>query len=271
MTTGALIFAYNNEEIDYVKLAAWNARNIHKHLDIPVAVVTDSVDVPDVFDVVIRTPKSGTDQRYFEDIGTHVTWYNGNRSDAYNLTPWEKTLVLDADYIVCHNGLRNLFNSTQDFLCHTGAFDIAQTRNFEDLNFFGKGRLPMAWATVMYFTKSNTAGYIFDCMQMIKNNWQHYRDLYGINQKTFRNDYALSIALALVNGQTGHVASIPWDLPTLLPEHKLAAHPTFSGDDIIYQVEYQDDKQQPKHFSWTGLDFHAMGKRHLEAIIEADC
>ena len=56
MTQGALIFAFDNEEIDYVKLAAWNARNIHEHLKIPVAIVTDSVDVPDVFDVVIPVP-----------------------------------------------------------------------------------------------------------------------------------------------------------------------------------------------------------------------
>ena len=127
----------------------------------------------------------------------------------------------------------------------------------------------MAWATVMYFTKSNIASYIFDCIQMIKNNWQHYRDLYGINQKTFRNDYALSIALSLVNGQTGQVASIPWSLPSLLPEHKLIVRKLTADNDPMYQVEYTDCHQQIKHFSWTGLDFHAMGKRHLESIIEA--
>jgi hypothetical protein len=269
MTRGALIFAYNNEEIDYVKLAAWSATNIHKHLKIPVAVVTDSANVPDVFDTVIHVPRSGTDQRYFEDIGTSVTWYNGNRSDAYGLSPWDQTLVLDADYVVCHSRLSMLFNASEDFLCHTSAFDISKTNDFSSLNFFGKGRLPMAWATVMYFTESNTASYIFDCMQMIKNNWRHYRDLYGINQKTFRNDYALSIALALVNGQTGQVSSIPWALASLLPEHKLTVTQVSEDRDPVYRIEYTDSRQQTKHFSWTGLDFHAMGKRHLEAIIEA--
>lgn len=267
MTAGVLIFAYNNEEIDYVKLAAWNAASIHKYLELPVAIVTDCTDVPDIFDVVIRTPKAGTDQRYFEDVGASVTWYNGNRCDAYSLTPWDQTIVLDADYIVCHSGLRTLLHVEEDFLCHTRAFDITNLRKLDDLNFFGKGRLPMAWATVMYFTKSNTASYIFDCMQMIKNNWQHYRDLYGINQKTFRNDYALSIALALVNGQTGKVASIPWDLPTLVPEHNLTMH-KIENYNTVFQAEYLDNQQQPKWFNWSGIDFHAMGKRHLEEIIE---
>ncbi len=41
MTTGALIFAFNNEQTDYVAMAGWCARNIRRHLDIPVAIVTD--------------------------------------------------------------------------------------------------------------------------------------------------------------------------------------------------------------------------------------
>ena len=31
MTTGALIFAYNNEQTDYVAMAAWTAKNIQRH------------------------------------------------------------------------------------------------------------------------------------------------------------------------------------------------------------------------------------------------
>ena len=45
MTTGALIFAFNNEKTDYVALAAWSAANIHRHLDIPVALLEVIFDV----------------------------------------------------------------------------------------------------------------------------------------------------------------------------------------------------------------------------------
>lgn len=41
MTTGALIFAFNNEATDYVSMAAWSAKRIRHYLKIPVAVVTD--------------------------------------------------------------------------------------------------------------------------------------------------------------------------------------------------------------------------------------
>jgi hypothetical protein len=41
MTTGALIFAYNNEHIDYVAMAQWSAQNIERHLGIPTTIITD--------------------------------------------------------------------------------------------------------------------------------------------------------------------------------------------------------------------------------------
>ena len=43
MTTGVLIFAFNNEHIDYLAMANWSAQNIRRHLNLPVAVVTNMV------------------------------------------------------------------------------------------------------------------------------------------------------------------------------------------------------------------------------------
>jgi len=34
---------------------------------------------------------------------------------------------------------------------------------------------------------------IYDTMQMIRDNWTHYRQLYSVSENTFRNDFALSI------------------------------------------------------------------------------
>ena len=45
LTRGVLIFAFNNEETDYLAMAEWSAKNIRKHLGLPVAVVTDSTDL----------------------------------------------------------------------------------------------------------------------------------------------------------------------------------------------------------------------------------
>jgi hypothetical protein len=264
MTTGALIFAFNNEEIDYVAMAAWSAKNIRRHLDIPTAIVTDADTVPDVFEHVIRVPKTGTDTRYFEDVGSTVTWHNASRVDAYNLTPWDQTLVLDADYVVASNTLQNVLASPQDFICHDHAWDLTSTNDFSGLNRFGQHNMPMWWATVMMFRKSNTAQYIFDSMHMVRENWQHYRDLYGIQNKTYRNDFALSIALGIVSGHTQHVDNITWPLASVLPEYRLECL-----DSDYYVVTYQDQLGTWKNMGWVGMDFHAMGKHHLGAIVEA--
>jgi hypothetical protein len=118
MTTGALIFAFNNNQIDYVAMAEWSAKNIQRHLGIPVSLVTDVDTDTAMFDQVIYTAiEESTNTRHFSDVGT-VTWHNLNRMDAYNLTPYDQTLVLDADYVVASNQLQAVLNSQEDFMCH---------------------------------------------------------------------------------------------------------------------------------------------------------
>ena len=264
MTTGALIFAFNNEQTNYVDMARWSARNIRRHLNIPVAVVTDQTGsgVHEGFDQVIHAPNNSGGTRYFEDYAATVTWHNAGRVDAYALTPWDRTLVLDADYVVASPALRNTLKANQDFMSYRWATDMTTGEELENLNTFGRYKMPMRWATVMMFQKSNTAQYIFDSMQMIRDNWQHYRDLYGIDKSTYRNDFALSIALGIVNGHTTHADDISWPLMSVMPEHTLTQVDTDS-----YEITYRNSDQKLNSVSWTGFDFHAMGKRHLENII----
>ena len=263
MTTGALIFAFNNEHTDYVGMAAWSADRIRRHLDIPVAVITDCTDPARLnkFDRVISSDPVSGGTRYFDDYKETITWYNAGRIDAYQLTPWDQTLVLDADYVVCGDELKHLLDLPQDFMCHRLAWDITAQDYFEGLNYFGQHKMPMWWATVMMFRKSNMAQYIFDCMSMIKQNWKHYRDLYHMQGPNYRNDYALSIALGIVSGHTLKVDNIPWSLASVLPEHEL----TQVGTDH-FEIRFQDQGKLKK-MDWKDMDFHAMGKKHLGDII----
>ena len=263
MTTGALMFAFNNEHTDYVGMAAWSADRIRRYLNIPVAVITDCVDSSKLskFDQVIAASPMSGGTRYFDDYKETVTWYNAGRIDAYSLTPWDRTLLLDADYVVCGNELKYLLDLPQDFMCHRLAWDITSQNYFEGLNYFGQHKMPMWWATVMMFQKSDMSQYIFDCMIMIKNNWKHYKDLYHITGSQYRNDYALSIALGIVSGHTLKVDNIPWMLASVLPEHEIT-----QIDQDRFEIKYQD-QGKPKRMTWHGMDFHAMGKKHLGDII----
>ena len=266
MTTGALIFAFNNEQTDYIAMAGWSARNIRRWLNIPTAIVTDvSARDPRVsgFDHVITADAASGGTRWFEDYQASVTWHNAGRTDAYNLSPWDQTLVLDADYVVASDQLKAVLNSNQEFLAHAAAYDITGTDNFTGLNHYGEYNMPMSWATVMMFRKCEHAELIFDCMAMIRANWRHYKDLYRIVSSTYRNDHALSIALNIVNGQTLQHNSIPWSLASVTPEHAVTR---ISKD--CYRIDYVDQDKRPRWTTIRNQDFHAMGKQHLEKIIE---
>lgn len=262
MTTGVLIFAFNNEHIDYLAMANWSAKNIRRHLNLPVAVVTDKV-VPNnyFFEQTIIAQPEGKYLRKFADQEENVTWYNGNRVDAYKLSPWAQTLVLDADYVVASNELLKVLEIKSNFVAHKTAYDIVNQDNFDELNYFGNYNMPMWWATVMMFKRSKEAEMIFDSMAMIKNNWEHYRDLYSIIRPTYRNDFALSIALGIVNGHTLDYTDIPWGLASLTPAHKL----TKISEDK-YRVDFLTPDRKPRYIT-LNQDFHAMGKKHLGDIV----
>jgi hypothetical protein len=250
MTTGALIFAFNNAHVDYEAMARWSAGNIERHLGIPTRIITNQ-DLD---------PVTGP-LRTFQDLPGQVTWYNFNRVDAYRLTPWDRTLLLDADYVVASDQLKPLLELDQDFVAHKTAYDVTNKDNFDELNTFGRNCMPMWWATVVMFRRSQQAELIFDSMQMIRNNWQHYCALYGISRSTYRNDYALSIALGIVNGHVLNHADIPWSLATVTHEHQLT-----QLDQDQYRVDWIDRDQRAR---WIKInhDFHAMGKGYLGAIV----
>jgi len=249
MTTGAVIFARNNEHIDYVAMAKWSARNIERHLGIPTHVITDSAH--------------STNTRHFTDVGT-VTWHNLNRTDAYYLSPWDRTLVLDADYVVATDQLRSVLDCDADFLAHRWAYDVTGCNTFEGLNWFGNVRMPMWWATVMVFNKSRSAQLIFEAMAMIRDHWTHYRNIYKNSVATYRNDHALSIALGIANGHTLDHAGIPWQLASLTPDRALT-----QLDHDRYRVDFVNTEGRSR---WIELrqDFHAMGKRQLGDIVASN-
>ena len=264
MTTGALLFAYNNEKINYVQMAAWTASNIRRHLNIPVCVVTDTRSIgnyTDDFDMIIYTQNDRTNSRYFGDVG-NVTWHNTNRTDAYHLSPWDQTLVLDVDYIVASNQLKTLLKINLDFVAPNKAFDVVGLNDFTGLNYFGLYNMPMLWATVMIFRRSKTAQMIFDTMQMVRDNWDHYRALYHNSVASYRNDHALTVAVNVVNGNNLSGPAMPWSLASLTPDHKL-----MQLDQDSYRVDYIDPLGKPQWIKLSGQDFHAMGKQQLGAIV----
>ena len=260
MKQGVLLIAFNNQQVDYVSIAAWNTQRIHAHLDLPVCLITDQTNHPKIskFDHVIHCDKPGAGARYFHDLDQVVNWHNHNRSHAALLSPFDHTLLLDVDYVVNSDQLRTLLYIDQDLVCHRHAVNARTGERFNST--FGKHNMPMYWATVMSYRRSAKSHMIFHTMQMVQQNWSHYRNLYGIHKSAFRNDHALSIALTLESGNTLSTTDIPWNLMSVLPEDEL----TFENDQFV--LHWQQNNRR-KYITIKNQDFHAMGKSYLEKII----
>ena len=69
LTQGVVIFAFNNEATDYIAMAAWSAKNIRRHLNLPVAVVTDAPEeaAKYTFEHIIVTAPDTGGSRHFAD------------------------------------------------------------------------------------------------------------------------------------------------------------------------------------------------------------
>lgn len=265
MTQGAVIFAMG-DDISYVDMAVWNAHRIQSHLQIPVSLITDQTVDHDIFDNIIRVPSQSTiGRRYFTDYKQYVRWQNHNRCDALDLSPYQRTLLLDADYVVCSDRLRQILDHTADIMCFRTAYDVATGQDLVDLNCFGTHRMPMWWATVVVFSKTTVPRFVFDAWRMVRDNWQHYLDIYQIRDPLFRNDYAMTIALGIVSGHTLRIDSIPWRLPTVLPDTEFVLNTAPWSE---FQIFYRDDHHRRRTqnvFSQT--DCHVMAKSQLEKIV----
>jgi hypothetical protein len=52
-------------------------------------------------------------------------------------------------------------------------------------------------------------------------------------------------------------------MPSVVPENKLTL-----DNETFWNIEYEDAQGKLKTVTYIGLDFHAMGKRDLGAIVE---
>ena len=124
-------------------------------------------------------------------------WRNVDRHLAYELSPYDATLVMDIDYFPFTDNLRKFLDTDYDFLITKTAFDLTNRNTFDQRRW---SMIDMVWATVFVFRKGKRAKRIFDTLKYVKQYYRYFLDLYRIYDKQFRNDYAFAIALEQANG-----------------------------------------------------------------------
>jgi hypothetical protein len=274
MTHGAVIFAQNNGAVDYVKLATFSAKQLQKHLSVPVTLITDTpsaVTEPDVFDnVIVIENSSRTQLKKFNDgvmSSKHLEWKNYSRSQIYELTPYDKTLVIDSDFIINSSILKLAFDVDSDFQIYQKSFDLAGWRNTSSFERLNQYAIPFYWATAFVFEKNDVTKSFFDLVSHIKENWEYYRLLYTIDTKAFRNDFAFSIAIHIMNNSTtGDFATIlPGNMTYTLDSDLLVS---MVDNKMQFLVEKEGYYGEYTLVKTTGLDVHVMNKYSLLRFIE---
>ena len=207
MSKGILCFAFNNESVNYVKQAEFLAKRAKEFLNLPVSIVTDSnIDNPLVFDNVIKVSQNESKnwRHYHNGYEKHevLLFKNSSRPQAYDLTPYDETILLDTDYIISSKFLLSSFDQDNDFLIHDKSVDISSDRSTSEFWRVSDTSVKFYWATCIFFRKTEENKIYFDLVKHIQENWSYYNLLYDVQHPMFRNDYAFSIAIHILNGFT---------------------------------------------------------------------
>jgi hypothetical protein len=280
MSRGIIIFAQNNEYINYAEQACACAGYARRNLSLfdEVCLITNSETlqseeklINEYFDNVIVSDNFQPENiRLFKDTTDkldYAPFKNMSRSEVYNLSPYDETLVIDSDYFIMNDILDQVWNSDNDVMINSKYRDISG-RHQENIEYIDNFSIPMYWATVFYFKKSDFAENLFTLISHIKHNYKYYYYLYNCSGNLYRNDFAFSMALHILNG------SVAFDVPSLPIEY---LNNSFDLDDI-FRINAHNDvimycadaEQVSSHIlsRFKDMDLHIMNKKAIERFID---
>ena len=216
MTEGIAMFCYDSD-FAYSRICNFNIGQIKQYLNLPVTVYTDSNTKKHIkgADSIIETDVPAGNNRYFRPQSRSIPWYNLNRKDIFFDPPYDSTVVVDVDYVIMSDCILQLFGSNSDFLCYNSVRDATGMKSLEGSS-IGHSDIDFCWATVMLVTRSDRCRRIGEMIGYIQKNYKYFMRLYRVSDaNTYRNDYALSIALHQLNGFRSANCFIPGKLVTL--------------------------------------------------------
>jgi hypothetical protein len=267
MSRGALLFAFNSPRYNYYAMAEYTAKRINHFLGLPVTIVTDESSIPTnplyKFDntIIVEPDKN--------NIRDYVVWINKGRYQAYELSPYDETLLLDTDYVVNSDRLLQTFDISNDFCCHDAtSFLMHPKAPQEILSAYSFNTL---WATVITFKKTARAKQIFECLEMVQKNYEHYANIHSFIAGVYRNDYALTLALRIANGHLNEQNDIiPWNLLHVGKNTSVYAESTdqFNTEYTVMFDNWQRGKIRKEYINIKDTDFHVMNKENFLELIK---
>jgi hypothetical protein len=276
MNKGIVLFAHNSREVDYSLLALISGGLAKRHLQAPVSIITDQVTIDwmkeskiydkaeSIFDKIILVDRpTNSNSRILNDGNNQklIPFINYNRSSIFELSPYDRTLMLDSDYLIFSNSISHFWETEDPFLISETMKDARGIEiGFLD-KFISETGPHMFWATAVMFTKCPESKIFFDLVDHVKEHYRYYASVYRFNDKIYRNDIAFSIAKHICdNFLTETKNSLP---PILTISDKDRLEKVKDDGNLIFTTV---DPGSPDNFfalSIKNQDVHIMNKQSI--------
>lgn len=276
MNKGILIFAHNSREVDYVKMSVIAGALAKKNLSAPVSLVSDkstlewaessgiAKNFKNIFEnvITVEKPASGNYRNLFDGslINKTVPFENANRATVWDITPYERTLLIDSDFLIFSKVLDNYWNFDSEILISEGILNVYGDKPGTLDSWVSDEGVKMVWATTVMFTKNQRTKLFFDLVNHIRKNWDLYSDIYRYNSRVYRNDISFSIAKHMLTGYDVEVSDV---LPKLL---------TLTDKDLIHSVHNtgvrfllnnEIERENSRLINISDRDIHIMNKQSI--------
>ena len=232
MSRGILFFAHNNRSIDYGEIALANSCLIKKHMkNNNITLVTDQGTVDWLYNkhseefvkskidniVIIKRRNINNVKRYYDTSYSKKIeqFYNVNRHDAYDLSPYDETLLIDVDYLIGNDLLDQCWELDYDLQINKESRNLFSGKDETVFKRLDDRSIDFYWATAVFFRKTEQTKLFFDIIKDVKLQWPYYSMLYDFISPNFRNDHAFSIAVHIFNGMQNNNFVKPLAVPFL--------------------------------------------------------
>lgn len=239
---GIVAFAVNTDATDYVAIANQTVPLASQILGLPYTIITEDQ----------LSEYAYTNFRYDRDSKDFVQWRNIGRNLAYELTPYDETLVIDIDYVVQDQELLKIFDLDWDYILMRDARSLNDEYVPADM---GTCSLPFVWATVFAFRKTARSQLFFNLIKRIQANYHYYRELFNVESRQYRNDFAFAMADVILNGFRVQRKGIPG---LLLNVTQPIESITVKDNKIVI-------KDTARAYVVPKMNMHVMSKQYLQS------
>ena len=109
--------------------------------------------------------------------------------------------MIDGDYLVFSDLLNEYWDVDADVLIGESINDIYSNDRLGYMDkYVSEVGVKLYWATTVMFTKNDAAKTFFNTVSLIKENYQHYADVFRFDSRQYRNDIAFSVAKHILDG-----------------------------------------------------------------------